>query len=46
MASDRDELARLHLQVEVPQGVGLDHIGAEDLADVVHLDHVWLQFSS
>src|SRR5690606_8611574 len=38
-AGDRNELAVAHVQVERPQGVGLDEFGAVDLADLAHLEH-------
>ncbi len=42
-AGDRDELAGVHRQREVAQRVRLDEVGAEDLADVVHLEHGWVR---
>ena len=45
-AGDGDELPGLHLEREVAQRVRLDEVGAVDLADVVHLEHVGLLASS
>src|SRR5690606_397763 len=44
-AGDRNELAVAHVQVERPQGVGLDEFGAVDLADLAHLEHGVVLFS-
>src|SRR5690606_12586319 len=44
-AGDRDELAVAHVQVERPQGVGLDEFGAVDLADLAPLEHGAVLFS-
>ena len=38
-AGDGDELALAHVEVEAAQRVGLDHVGAVDLAQVLHAKH-------
>src|SRR5690606_16338298 len=38
-AGDRDELAFLDVDVKAAQGVRFDHVGAVDLAQVLHAQH-------
>jgi hypothetical protein len=38
-AGDGDKLARLDLQIELAQRIGLDHLGAVDLGKGLHLQH-------
>ena len=40
-----DELARLDVQAEAAQGVGLHVLGTVDLADVLHSDHLVFSYS-